>query len=734
MENSPTQMMAGAEIIPADAAFRPPRASLLYQVSLVPVAVMMVLLPAIYIVLLVLVAYGVYYHGTHNFNRIMAWGAIMSWRIELFKLAIYAAPLVAGIVLVFFMIKPIFAGRGRRAQPYALNPATEPRLFAFITGMCQMIGAPPPRRIDLNCELNAQAGFRRGYRSLFGRDLVLVLGLPLLATISVEEFACILAHEFGHFTQGVGMRVSYLIRSINYWFARVVFERDAWDEMLDDWERDTEGLFMTLIVVTAKAGVWVSRVILHGLMLVGHLISSTMDRQQEYNADAYAIHAVGSEVFERMLRRVALLSHASAHCLGQMQAMWKKDRALPDNFPLFLSNQVDAMPDETKTRIDDTLGLRRTSLFDTHPCDADRIRQARRLAEPGLIRSAEPATGLFENFPAPAGFVTLFHYQALGIPVTRQNLRPVQLSKTEREQARAESEAVLQRYFCRLLPLMHPVCLSSQELAPPTDAVASRRRIKEFRPRLAAVSAQISEMAGNFCEARERERQAEMAGNFCEARERERQAEMAGSLLQAQCQIDPQSFHLTDSSAEGALLAAGEARAAQEKCRRALRSVIDEFQRHFTGTLALLHLPAVANAVPDSATMESETRALAAFLRQFAKAWPVLDQCRREHALLTALGRHPAEGLVPVKIPEAVQRLNDLLYKLRDATITVSDPFEQRKQSRCLFDRLAGDRADSTNPAYVASFAANVMGQFSALYGNALGRLAQMAERIEAAL
>ncbi len=39
--------------------------------------------------------------------------------------------------------------------------------------------------------------------SLWGNDLVLTIGLPLVAGLSAKEFAGILAHEFGHFTQGL---------------------------------------------------------------------------------------------------------------------------------------------------------------------------------------------------------------------------------------------------------------------------------------------------------------------------------------------------------------------------------------------------------------------------------------------------------------------------------------------------------------------------------------------------
>jgi Zn-dependent protease with chaperone function len=719
MNHAPIPIETGTEFIPPNVSYRRPGASLFYQLSLLPVGLMMVLLPMIYLALLATAAYGVYYHGTHNFGRIMAWGGLyLNWRIQLIKGVIFVAPLFAGIVLVFFMIKPLFAARGRKAQPYALNPEAEPRLFAFITSICQMVGAPPPRRIDLDCNLNAAAGFRRGFRSFFGRDLILVLGLPLIATISVEEFAAVLAHEFGHFSQGIGMKVSYIIRTINRWFARVVFERDAWDEMLDDWERGAESLSIIFIVLTARIGVWVSRSILYLLMFLGHLISSAMERQQEFNADAYAINAVGSDVYEKMIRRLEVLDYANSRCLGEMRAMWKNDHALPDNFPLLLANKVEATSAEVKAHIDDRLGLQRTGLFDAHPCVADRIRQARRLAQTGFIRDAEPATGLFEHFPVPARFVTLFHYQEMGIPITRDCLKPIQLSRVEREEARAEFAAILDRYFCGLLPLMNPVCISSQQLLAPKDAVAARQGVKEFRPRLAAVADQVGEAVRSFCN----------------AQDRESQAGIAAALIEAECSFDPQTFQLADSSIETARLALSDAKDAQQKCRRSLHAISEGLEQHLTGTLGFLHLPSVANAVKDSENFKGEMRRLASFLHQFSNAFSFLDQCRHEHAVLTALSQQPAGDVLATKISESVQRLNNLLYKIREATITLSHPFEPPKQSKNLFDRFAGKQNDSTDPAVVRSMAVSVIEGFNEIYKNSLGRLAQIAEEVEAAL
>ena len=400
-----------------------PRSSVLYQFSLLLVTVTMLLLPLIYCALVGAAVYGVYYHALHHWGPIMGFGGMRGGRIMILKFLIYFIPLFVGAVVVFFMFKPIFAGRPKRAQPLALNPADNPLLYAFIEKICATVGAPSPKRIDLDCELNASASFRRGLGSLAGNDLVLTIGLPLVANLSAAEFGGVVAHEFGHFTQSVGMRLSFLIRTVNFWFMRVVYERDAWDEALEEWANEAEDGWVTAIVWAAQIGVWFARMILRLLMYAGLLIGGFMLRQMEYDADACEIKLVGSETFERTQRKLATLSAATELMYKQIHAQWKKTTQLPDNLSELLRQSHERLPAQTLQKIEDRYGLERTGFFDSHPSPADRIRQARRAQDPGAFTTTAPRPRSLPALSIPARFVTLLHYtDDLGIPVSEQML------------------------------------------------------------------------------------------------------------------------------------------------------------------------------------------------------------------------------------------------------------------------------------------------------------------------
>ena len=401
-----------------------PSVSILYQVGLVIVTFTMIVLPLIYFALIAAAGWTVYWWATHGTFLLSGGGGARVWVL---KLILYLAPLFAGSVVVFFMFKPLLARRAPAAKPLALNPNAEPVLFALVQCVCDTVGAPFPKRIDVDCNLNASAGFRRGLFSFLGNDLVLTIGMPLVAGMSLRQLTGVLAHEFGHFTQGSGMRLTYLIRNINGWFARIAYERDAWDLTLDEWAEGAEDWYTIIFVNFARLSVWFSRLILKLLLYTGHGIGCFMLRQMEYDADRYEIRLAGSEAFESTAKRLNVLGAALGNTYRHIQKEWKESQCLPENLPAALMRQEAALQHSAKTEIEDTVGLGKTGIFDSHPSDGDRIRQARIAGEPGIFKLDAPAKAIFSNFDVLAKQVTHLHYEDdLGIPLEKAKLSPVE--------------------------------------------------------------------------------------------------------------------------------------------------------------------------------------------------------------------------------------------------------------------------------------------------------------------
>ncbi len=406
----------------------PTRVSWLYKLNLVLVAFTMALLPVLYLALIGMLAWGVIYWGYHFGSLLFShWGALLPYLAQMF---LYVALVCLGTILIFFMIKPLFAKPARKSQPLSMNPVVEPTLYAFIAKICDLVGAPMPARIDLDCNVNAAAGFRRSAAGDQAKILILVIGVPLVAGLTLREFAGVIAHEFGHLAQGFGMRFTHFIRRVNGWFASVVYDKDEWDVALEEWSEDTRDVQVMFIAGCLRLLIDVPRFVLKMLMYIGHGVCCLLLRQMEYDADSYEIKVAGSAAFETAMQRLVILNEAAGKGYKEMRVGWNLNRKLPDNFPAYVLLQEAKIPPGRRRHLLDTLGMGRTRWFDSHPADGDRIRRARKAAEPGVVHLDLPAAVLFSNFEAISKQISYLHYgEDLEIPVDPAYLRPVEKLK-----------------------------------------------------------------------------------------------------------------------------------------------------------------------------------------------------------------------------------------------------------------------------------------------------------------
>jgi Zn-dependent protease with chaperone function len=93
---------------------------------------------------------------------------------------------------------------GRRAQGERVDPVEAPRLFELLCGLLRRLRAPPVDEVVITSEFNASV-MQVSRLGLFGRRRTfLLLGLPLMKSLTVEQFAAVLAHELGHLACGHG--------------------------------------------------------------------------------------------------------------------------------------------------------------------------------------------------------------------------------------------------------------------------------------------------------------------------------------------------------------------------------------------------------------------------------------------------------------------------------------------------------------------------------------------------
>ena len=103
---------------------------------------------------------------------------------------VYLGPIVASAILLLFMVKPLFAPAPEPDRSRVLTPQEQRLLHRFVRRLCLVIGAQPPSEIRVNSQVNASAGFRRGWLGWLTGELVLTIGLPLVAGTSSKAPCC----------------------------------------------------------------------------------------------------------------------------------------------------------------------------------------------------------------------------------------------------------------------------------------------------------------------------------------------------------------------------------------------------------------------------------------------------------------------------------------------------------------------------------------------------------------
>ncbi len=419
METDLSQAFAGR--------IEPIRTSLPYRLSIVLVAVAMVLLPLVYAAIVVLAAWAWWLYVT----RLMP--VVLDNTGNSTALLLSGVPVAAGAILVFFLLKPLLARRPRPAQPLTVERKEAPGLFELVERLCDTVGAPRPVRIDVDVQVNASASLRRGVWSLFSQDLVLTVGLPLVNGLSLRQFTGVLAHEFGHFSQGAGMRFGYLIRVVAFWFAQVVFARDAWDLRLEHWAKSSRWWVTQLMWNTGRLCVWVSRRILHALMLLGHSISMLLSRQMEFDADQAEIRTVGSKTFVETSKRLHVLDLASRWAHGDLSLAWKK-RRLGDDVPALIAANLRQMKSEVVDQVMEKAMDSTPGMYDSHPPTGQRIAKAEERPCGGVFRFDGDARELFGDFSALCRRASVHYYQQI-LP---DEFRPESLVSTDSVAAEGE--------------------------------------------------------------------------------------------------------------------------------------------------------------------------------------------------------------------------------------------------------------------------------------------------------
>lgn len=694
----------------------------LYLFGLILAAALIVLLPVVYLGLIALAGYGVCYYAANHVDLLALPEGVRGRGLvfaALLKTTAYLGPILVGAILILFMVKPLFARPARIERRLSFVPENEPVLFAFVARLCRIIGSPAPRRIDVDCDINAAAGFRRGLLSLFGRDMVLSIGAPIVAGMTLREFTGILAHEFGHFSQGTGMRLTYVISRVNRWFARVVWERDAWDLQLIDLSR--AGNWLSFLFLIARVPVWLIRRILWLLMMAGHAISCTMLRQMEYDADQYSIRICGSEAFESATKRMYALEMGWNAAHAFLDQCWK-ERRLPENLPALIMSQADQLPPEARQQIERRLAEAGTRLLATHPADGARIRRARCEDAPGIFRVDAPAAVLFVDFDVLCREVTFSYYQGLiGSEAGRGCLMPM-ADVDRRLKVLDETAEAARRYWATLAFVVRPFRVNPY--SPVFNLPTGERLARLKRARSAIENSQQTIR-------KEYDRLQSVDQRISDGR----QAEF---LLKSGLRIDPKDFGLAKAEVAEAQLVYQQGRRERQAAEQAVGKVEAVFAMRIEAALALLKCDEVAANLEDAVRMRARSERLLDVVAGLHRAEYLITELRLNQNALRAMEDVVSKGYegdrVIAQTLKILELQNKTLSEIRSVLKEIPYPYEHAGGGVSVSHYAIGLVPQATDLTGTANAVSRALDALCSLYLRVMGELAQVAEKVEAAV
>ncbi len=661
------------------AAFRgqiePFKTPITYRLAALVVAIVMILLPILYLGIIALVGYGVYYHTVHHTAMI---GAGRGRAVILSAIA-YLAPMIIGVILVVFMFKPLFSRPSRGGKNKSLSRKDEPLVFALAEFICDAVGSPKPKRIDIDGQVNASASFRRGMLSMFGRDLVLTIGLPLVAGLNLREFAGVLAHEFGHFSQGAGMRLTYIIRSISHWFQRVVYERDRWDDILVEMSGEWD-IRIGWVLYLARLFVWLTRKILWVLMLIGQVVSGYLLRQMEFDADRYQAQFAGSDVNESTSKKLMALTFADQKAHADLSDFYREGR-LVDNLPQLVIHNVQQFSSEAIGSIDELINESETGWLDSHPCTRERIAAAKKENAPGIFRRTDPATIVFRDFDATSREATWHFYQEVfDGKLSRDEVHPVEELLTRQNEQQDTFEA-LHRCFQGTYRLDRPVAFPSWYIEATKDVDGTADELLELRNQILTDAASYQEICRRFDEA---------------------SVEDEGAIV-------PEF-------------------AAFEKI----------LGKRLHASLALLHTDEIAESLEEAPAWREECDKLLPICRRLNNDIPQLVGLARENNVMAALFSQLSEArdneeLAGIALAQ-VRIVYDLAMPMRDTLPSIRYPFDHAKSTISIGEFALKTPPHREDPGQVHSAADSLVDSANMVRARILGRFCQMAEAVESSL
>ncbi len=276
-----------------------------------------------------------------------------------FEGTILTGTALVAVAIVRGMVAFLRAGRlGPVPAAVAVTPQEQPELWEQVRAAAEVAGERPPDELYLVADVNAGVAEQSRLLGLLPGRRRMLLGLPLLAGMTVPRLRAVLAHEFGHYGN-LDTRLGGL----------TLRGRKAVLHTVEVFRGGSTRLHYAV-----------------GALYVGYArmflrTSQSVARQQELAADQVAARHAGRDATVAALRALPVIEAAHSHYLDAYAGMGGALGALPPVGEVHggFRRLLAARPGERLAALSAGRRPRRPHRYDSHPPLAERIARIERL-------------------------------------------------------------------------------------------------------------------------------------------------------------------------------------------------------------------------------------------------------------------------------------------------------------------------------------------------------------------
>ena len=264
--------------------------------------------------------------------------------------------LILVLLLAAAAVWSLVAATLRRSAPVAgvrLSRPSQPQLWALLDEVAAALRTRAPDELVLAEGANA-AVLEEG-RVLRTSHRVMVVGAPLLATLTVSQLTAVVAHELGHYS-GRHTTLDRLTFRGQEMLVRMIWRLGP---------RSVLGRLLTMCT-----GAYVA-------------VAAVVSRSYEFEADQYAAELAGSQAAADAVEQVPLVA-AGWHYYRRADVLLAEDSGRRPERLVQVFGELWATPERRARAAADAIRWApESSLYDTHPATEDRVARLRARDLPG---------------------------------------------------------------------------------------------------------------------------------------------------------------------------------------------------------------------------------------------------------------------------------------------------------------------------------------------------------------